>query len=120
MNGCKTMEQVKVVKNDKKETLIQFGFSFKKSSVHTKRTMMLNELRMIFDRVDIIDSDSSQYKNAIIDENCTRKRSGATRKYTSLYLRDLYMLDPDNALFRALGSSQQIIYPSSLKICSKY
>ncbi len=90
------------MKKTKNDNVIQFGFSFKKGSVHTKRTMMLNELRMTFDCVDDIDSDSSHYKNAIIDENCTRKRSGATRKYTASYLRDLYMLDPENALFRAL------------------
>jgi len=87
---------------DKNKHLIQFGFSFKKGSVHTKRTMMLNELQMTFDYIDEIDADSSQYEKAIIDENCTRKRSGATRKYTASYLKDLYMLDTEHVLFRAL------------------
>lgn len=87
------------IKND---NLVRFGFSFKQGSVHTKRTMMLNELCMTFDYVDDVNADSALYKSAIIDENCARKRSGVTRKYTALYLRNLYMLDPANVLFRAL------------------
>lgn len=92
----------KVMTKIKNDNLARFGFSFKYGSVHTKRTMMLNELCMAFDYVDEVNAESALYKRAIIDENCARKRSGVTRKYTALYLRNLYMLDPANVLFRAL------------------
>ncbi|OQX93164.1 MAG: hypothetical protein B6I17_03950 [Tenericutes bacterium 4572_104] len=86
----------------KNNNLDKYGFSFKKGSVHTKRTMMLNELTTLFNYIDDIDASYEMYKEAIIDENCTGKPSGSTRKFTANYLRDLYILDTNKVLFRAL------------------
>jgi hypothetical protein len=47
-------------------------------------------------------SDRSAYLAAIVDENCTRKSTAATRKLTALRLSDLYALDPKVPLFRVL------------------
>ncbi len=79
-----------------------FGFTDKKGSVLTKRTMMYNELVTVLDYVCDIETGVEDFKNAIIDDNCTGKRSGATRNYTYSYLKNLYGLDPSVLIFRAL------------------
>lgn len=79
----------------------EFGFRAKSGGVHTSRTMMLEELRLTFAAVPST-ADRSTYLSAIIDENCTRKSTAATRKLTALRLSDLYALDPKVPTFRAL------------------
>lgn len=80
---------------------IKLGFNFKPGSVLTKRTIMLNELQMTFDFIDNLDATEDLYQAAIVDENCTRKKSANTRKYTYSYLKSLYVLDPEVFLFKA-------------------
>lgn len=87
--------------HDKKK-LERFGFSFEKGGAHGARTMMLNELTMLLDYVADIQAHHSVYRNAIEDENCLGKRSGITRKLSARHLTDLYALDPNVAVFRAL------------------
>jgi hypothetical protein len=82
--------------------LERFGFSYKTGGVHTKRTMMLKELTTLFEYVHDTEASHSVYRSAIEDDNCLGKRSGVTRKLTADYLTDLYMLDSDKVLFRAL------------------
>ncbi len=84
------------------ENLIQFGFSFEKGSVHTKRTMMLKELMGVFNFVQDAGAASSAYYDAVFNENCTGKKTVASRKYTAQYLQKLYILDPSCCIFRAL------------------
>ena len=88
------------VSEKKKNNLVRFGFSFKKGSVHTKRTMMLKELTHLFDSVPEKAKHES-YISSIIDDNCLGKRSGITRKLSASYLSDLYILSPDKVLFKA-------------------
>ncbi len=85
-----------------RESLSRFGFSFEKGAVHTKRTMMLKELRDVFAYAQDENTTPDQYFEAIYDENCTGKKSGATRRYTVQYLSKLYILDPSYPVFRAL------------------
>jgi len=87
--------------DQKKEALRRFGFSFKKGSVHTKRTMMLKELTRLFDSVPEKAKHES-YISSIINDNCLGKRSGINRKLSASYLSDLYILNPDNVFFKAL------------------
>ena len=88
------------VSEKKKNNLLRFGFSFKKGSVHTKRTMMLKELTSLFDSV-ADEAKHESYISSIIDGNCLGKRSGINRKLTASYLSDLYILSPDKVLFKA-------------------
>lgn len=82
-------------------TLEEFGFSFKKAGIHTRRTMMLNELKTLFEYVNNINANKEDYYKAIIEENCLGKRSGSNRKYSASYLSELYLLDPNILLFKA-------------------
>ncbi|MDF7800007.1 hypothetical protein P4C99_11080 [Pontiellaceae bacterium B1224] len=63
---------------------------------------MFKELLDVLECVQDERSAHDQYKEAIVAENCTRKPTEATRRYTASYLTDLYGLDPDLVLFRAL------------------
>lgn len=80
---------------------IQFGFKFSKGSTHTRRTIMLNELRMILDTVKDAESVKDYY-TAAEEDNCLRKRTANSRKYSIQYLMQLYSLDKDVILFKAL------------------
>jgi len=82
--------------------LSRFGFSFNRCGAHCARTMMLEELQTLLAYVDRPDAGKSDYRHAIDDENCLGKRSGKTRVLTYQHLVDLYSLDCDTVLFRAL------------------
>lgn len=85
-----------------KDPLTHFGFSFRRGGAHLARTMMLEELEALLSYVDRPDASLADYRQAICKDNCLRKRSGKTRILTYRHLVDLYALDPNYALFRAL------------------
>jgi len=62
---------------------------------------MLDELTELFAVVDAA-APITAYKQAILEDNCLRKRSEKTRLLTFRHLSDLYTLDPQVVLFRAL------------------
>jgi hypothetical protein len=80
----------------------RFGFRLQRSSTHTSRTMMLEELRGVLSSVDRPEAGKVDYRRAIDDENCLGKRSSKTRLLTYRHLSDLYALDPSLILFRTL------------------
>jgi hypothetical protein len=82
--------------------LTRFGFRRQRSSTHTSRTMMLEELRGVLSYVDCPEAGKVAYRRAIDDENCLGKRSSKTRLLTYRHLSDLYALDPSLILFRTL------------------
>ena len=82
--------------------LDRFGFSYERGGVHTARTMMLAELQALLSYVDKADAPKTEYFEAIQTANCLGKRSGKTRALTFRHLADLYALDPNLVLFRAL------------------
>jgi hypothetical protein len=82
--------------------LARFGFTFKRSGVHTARTMMIEELAALISFVNRSDAVKADYRYAIEEENCLGKRSVKTRKLTYRHLVDLYSLDPAVTIFRAL------------------
>lgn len=86
----------------KNKQLSRFGFSFKRGGAHTSRTMMLEELGALLTHVDRPEADKRDYLQAIEEENCLGKRSGKNRILTYYHLVDLYSLDRENILFRAL------------------
>ncbi|WP_291982952.1 hypothetical protein [Candidatus Accumulibacter sp. ACC005] len=93
------MTDAKVSGENKLERL---GFSYERGGVHTARTMMLVELRALLSYVDKADAARTEYLEAIQTANCLGKRSGKTRALTFRHLADLYALDPNLLVFRAL------------------
>jgi hypothetical protein len=82
--------------------LSNFGFHFKKGSVHTSRTMMLEDMNLLLSDVINPGASKNDYLKAIEEDNCLGKRSGRTRKLSYEYLVELYSLDPSITIFRAL------------------
>jgi hypothetical protein len=63
--------------------------------------MMLDELRLLLaSRPPTADID--EYHTAIVDDNVLLKKTGATRQKSLRHLRELYGLDPNMPIFRAL------------------
>jgi hypothetical protein len=67
-------------------------------SVHTSRTMMLQELRLLLERVNA-DAPASSYVAAIMDDNVLGKPTRSTRQRTATHLIELYALDPRCTIF---------------------
>lgn len=70
--------------------------------MHTARTMMLEDLKLLLSYVNNPDASKKDYLKAIEEDNCLGKRSGKTRKLTCKHLIELYSLDPSITIFRAL------------------
>src|SRR5690554_510914 len=63
---------------------------------------MLDELSQLLKHVGNPEATRADYLHAIDEENCLGKRSVKTRQLTYKYLVDLYSLDANELLFRAL------------------
>jgi len=68
---------------------------------HTSRTMMLSELEHLLSFVPE-GEPAEAYKAAVIDFNALGKSTHSGRMRAYRYLRELYVLDPANLLFRCL------------------
>lgn len=85
-----------------RENLESFGFYLMRGGAHTSRTMMLGELTDLLDRIPKEDARPEEYRYAIETENCLNKRSHTTRSLTYKHLVELYALNPNVPIFRAL------------------
>jgi hypothetical protein len=83
----------------KEDILKRFGFSFTKSSVHSSRTIMLDELSVLLDSVNE-DAKKEDYISSIINDNCLAKKTMKSRELTARDLLLLYSFDLSNALYR--------------------
>jgi hypothetical protein len=63
--------------------------------------MMLNEAETLFSAIPR-NADRSTYQSAVIDENVLLKRTVSNREKTLRFLRELYGLDLNDAVFAAL------------------
>lgn len=77
------------------------GFRWGQKGTHTSRTIMLDELRLLFS-ICRPDATRGEYLSAIQEENCLGKRTAAARGLSSQRLSELYALDPDVLLFRVM------------------
>src|SRR5438105_2186115 len=77
------------------------GFRNGLSSVHTSRTMMLEELSLVLDKI-APGSPAKTYLAAIVEENLLGKPTQTTRHRSAQRLTQLYALDPNCTLFRLL------------------
>jgi hypothetical protein len=75
------------------------GFRGGTTSVHTSRTMMLDELSLVLARV-APEATIDVYVSAIVDENILGKRTQTTRQRSAKRLAELYALDPACTVFR--------------------
>lgn len=82
-----------------KEIQLRFGFRFGQAGAHSSRTIMLNELELLFSNM-APDSQLNAYRSAIENDNILNKRTGKTRKLTCRDLVSLYGLDVNLVLFR--------------------
>lgn len=69
---------------------------------HASRTMMLSELGMLLDSVPG-DASPEDYRLAVLEENALLKGAETTRKKSLRFLRELYLLDRREPIFRALN-----------------
>jgi hypothetical protein len=77
------------------------GFRNGTASVHTSRTMMLEELSLLLDKVPA-SAAKDAYLHAVTTENVLGKPTQATRQLTAKRLGELYAIDPGCTLFRLL------------------
>ena len=87
--------------NQPNETPLTLGIRAESGSAHASRTMMLDELTLLLDTVED-DASQERYQDAIVEQNCLGKRSERTRILSFRHLVDLYALEPNTIVFRAL------------------
>ncbi len=68
---------------------------------HASRTMMLSELGMLLDSVPG-EASPEDYSAAVLEENALLKGADAARKKSLRFLRELYLLNRQEPMFRAL------------------
>jgi hypothetical protein len=77
------------------------GFREGTSSVHTSRTMMLDELSLVLEHIGP-KANADEYVAAVVEQNVLGKPTQTTRKRTAQRLAQLYALDPAGPVFRLL------------------
>jgi hypothetical protein len=79
--------------------LTRFGYRFGRSGPHASRTMMLDEMSVLLERVPAT-AAKSEYRQAVVEFNALGKPTQKARELTFRHLSDLYGLDPTLAVFR--------------------
>ena len=77
------------------------GFRFGGRGSHSSRTIMLAELRELFDALPV-DADQAAYSEAVVADNALGKATAASRHHSRQRLRELYGCDPRLPVFRIL------------------
>jgi hypothetical protein len=90
-----------VTENRRTKLPESLGFRQGTSSVHTSRTMMLNELSLVLEHVGP-KAKADEYVSAIVEQNVLGKPTQTTRKRTAHRLLELYALDQTRPVFRLL------------------
>lgn len=87
---------------DTKESLLaELGFRFGTNGPHAARTMMLDDLRLLFARLPA-NASRADYLTEVVDNNLLGKPTKKARELGLRHLTILYALDPKYALFRGL------------------
>lgn len=79
----------------------RMGFRTTKLGGHRARSMMSAELALLLEAVPP-EAPAERYAEAVVDDNVLGKSTASNRRYSLECLRNLYALDPDVPLFRAL------------------
>jgi hypothetical protein len=80
---------------------LDVGFVADSAGVHTSRTLMLAELRLLLAACPPT-TGVEGYRTAVVEENALLKNTATTRRATFKWIRQLYALDPALPLFGAL------------------
>jgi hypothetical protein len=86
---------------DRNFLLSALGFRFGASGPHAARTMMLTELRLLFERLSP-EATAADYVQAVVADNVLMKPTKVARELTLRHLSSLYGLNVANPLFRTL------------------
>jgi hypothetical protein len=86
---------------DLPESALPYGFAKGPGGTHTSRTIMLDELRLLLAACPA-SAGYADYRRAVADDNAIRKDSYSGRVRSLRGLRELYGLDRNLVLFRAL------------------
>ena len=96
----------------------RYGFKVEGLGAHSGRTIMLSDVRTLFNSCPT-SSTLDEYAQSIIDDNVLLKNSGASRKEAFLRLKRLYGLDNSIFLFkifRQLWSQETLTQPVLLML----
>ena len=85
----------------KEQLLVKLGFRFGVNGPHAARTMMLDDLRVLFAHVPA-NALRSDYAQAVFTDNVLAKPTKKARELALRHLTTLYGLDTNLPLFRAL------------------
>ena len=80
-------------------SLEKYGYKFGKSGAHSARSLMLEELRILFAATNP-ETTKDQYQQNIVDHNLLDKLTTKSRSLTFRHLVDLYGLNNEIPLFR--------------------
>lgn len=83
------------------ESALVYGFVNSPVGTHGSRTIMLKELQLLLEACPL-STDYESFRTAIVEDNVLLKNTAATRKESFRRLRELYALDEETLLFRAL------------------
>lgn len=85
----------------KEQLLAKLGFRFGSNGPHAARTMMLDDLQVLFNHVGA-DAKRADYAQAVLADNLLAKPTKKSRELALRHLTTLYGLDTQLPLFRAL------------------
>ena len=87
---------------EQREALLsKLGFRFGMNGPHAARTMMLDDLRVLFAHTDAL-ATRADYSVAVVSENILGKPTKKARELALRHMTSLYALDEANPIFRAL------------------
>lgn len=81
--------------------LAQLGFRFGINGPHAARTMMLDDLRVLFSHTSPV-AQRADFVRAVVDENVLGKPTKKARELALHHLASLYGLTAENPIYRAL------------------
>ncbi len=90
-----------------KESLARIGYRLGRSGVHASRTIMLNELNVLFEHTDA-HATLADYRSQVVSCNLLGKPTQSSRVLTFRHLAELYGLDPEIPVFRVFRQLWQL------------
>lgn len=94
----------------------QLGFKFGLNGAHAARSMMLEELKLLFAGRPA-DAEVADYQRDIVEFNVLHKTSENARKLTFRHLVDLYGLSPSIPLFRVFRQLWELSEAAQPLLC---
>lgn len=88
--------------NDAGNLLVRLGFRAGSGGAHAARTMMLADLERVLEHLGDGPADTATVRRAIVEENLLGRETMHARREAAKRLVELYGLDDQFALFRAL------------------